>query len=1583
MESTNTSNVTEPEKPVFEGNPFKCRVVFTRGTNPSALTIVSPKTNLAKGDLFVISLNDDDTQKLVMQVDRLDDERLIQSPHPEIHIDESIKKTFSVISFMMSHYMVQKIANKQPFSLYLVEIQVKEQYLSRGDMWRFARKLHNTTVYLKKTLDIFGMRATVYGLWIPEHPYRVSSGYITKDTKIVFRSLSACCTIFLQMSKEMWDFDHQGDTYYEKAVDGFLFDLFTRWKTMSCQHDVTMTLFSRVFYDAKSLDDFPESLRRDINKDHRGRFYEDFYRVIYQNERYDDWTPRLAKIKQVLVNYKDDLVNYHKKQLSKSEADKMPNGTISSAADGNYLETLNLSASVFERHFIDRPFDRLGQMSLVITPGAGVFEVDRELTNMTKQRVLDNGIGSDLVCLGEQPLFAVPLFKFFKADLNTADDYQIPHWMNLSYYHTSTVKSSFKRFIPRLSFNPNRIKGGMLDVKNVMNSITEEIFSKPVHLSMEEYDAQVFRTTTTTKGATEQACFADRVAKGEARKARRRNITMGPTHPVLVEEEEPSREPTGMLIINNKIAGINEDLRIFNTNIKDDIVLSTSHATSANISGYLSYNNAYNQSPQVLFYPQSFSRAAAQSADTYFLTSHLYARMQPRPKALTNPFAPASIRIPMVPGRRRWAHTFPIGPNKIPWHFHHLREIENAVKREIIASITTCAHLVLPGTSKRITNSLKSKRINQHSKTTSEISSRPKRIVSPSNFEMRRDTNERKDSFIDDNRTNVTNVNTKKSNADSSSKPKKEKSEAIIWGPTGVEPWSASMITGIDWKSLSIPASLPTTFDVAPLEEYLKHDYTYNSYQLLAILPPLTDFERKRKHVHTGSGNQEKLILSDPLERHKLVFDELIDHRLSQGFQVIMEIPPHIEKIMIEKIRLAGHKPTDCNRLLNIGRIYHTISLITEENRSQDTVVITVQQFKPQYVFQPKPVHYKYRYQCPDSSYYDPAKYDLQIESLESVGWNILDDIVCTHGTGGYKLSDTMKYWRTRLVLMPVSRDYTIKNIESGQTKCDSRQEMSHEDFFLYVEHFIRFLVMLNKLTHIRTGSNEFFHRPLDPLTNTKRIDCHKRPAKHSTSCKTFKLTDIISENTSSINSFLALLRDEQQGLPFVKDSILPEYSFIAIEAIWWSMEHCEDIQDEKTALLLFRTLCERGYIRHCTRTENLFRFGFFLYFIVADKTRNFRLDSNDYAEVEFHQTQNYIPSMDYLGFGECKPMRLLPKLIDNPQSIPRTTRLGASNVNGNINFTTVNGNISSTNVNGNINLTTVDGNISSTNVNENINSTNVNNTTEDDLLIKQEVPSIILKRSCNVDVDPKHISDRREWAVAQHHAYYNPHCLFELEIRWLVSTSCILGDLITNWSQRTGTILDSNHVAFHLIPIPCDPFAEFDPLRGPIYIKMETSCLSDKLADLPEEDRVLQLNIFQELIVKRYGFILNACVSYKDENIYYVHISGGMLVYILSDVYNVHCNRRSIRVASSGTGDGQSSPLDCGFYWCWNFCLGKRWRSSQTGEEKYQDIMLADFRAFCANDKDRLVSFWNEVNKLANKEMAEKQQTQENYGDN
>lgn len=65
---------------------------------------------------------------------------------------------------------------------------------------------------------------------------------------------------------------------------------------------------------------------------------------------------------------------------------------------------------------------------------------------------------------------------------------------------------------------------------------------------------------------------------------------------------------------------------------------------------------------------------------------------------------------------------------------------------------------------------------------------------------------------------------------------------------------------------------------------------------------------------------------------------------------MIVEIPGHIQQKMIEYIRRANLKATEHNRLLSIGKMYHTLSLVTEDNQPQDTVVIYVQQYKPQFV---------------------------------------------------------------------------------------------------------------------------------------------------------------------------------------------------------------------------------------------------------------------------------------------------------------------------------------------------------------------------------------------------------------------------------------------------------------------------------------------------------------------------------------------------------------------------------------------------------------------------------------------------------
>ena len=50
-----------------------------------------------------------------------------------------------------------------------------------------------------------------------------------------------------------------------------------------------------------------------------------------------------------------------------------------------------VNAAVFDKHYINRNFERTGQMTVVITPGVGVFEVDRQLMTLTKQRMIDNG----------------------------------------------------------------------------------------------------------------------------------------------------------------------------------------------------------------------------------------------------------------------------------------------------------------------------------------------------------------------------------------------------------------------------------------------------------------------------------------------------------------------------------------------------------------------------------------------------------------------------------------------------------------------------------------------------------------------------------------------------------------------------------------------------------------------------------------------------------------------------------------------------------------------------------------------------------------------------------------------------------------------------------------------------------------------------------------------------------------------------------------------------------------------------------------------------------------------------------------
>ena len=162
--------------------------------------------------------------------------------------------------------------------------------------------------------------------------------------------------LFIQMSSEMWDFDMYGDLYFEKAVNGFLYEMFSKWQKTGASHEVTIVLFSRTFYNARELSEFPQHMHEYLQQDYRGRFDEDFYRMVVQHEKFDDWFPTLTLLRQTLTDYGKLVVNYHHRPGL-----RIPAASNSQAAQGNFLEVINISLNTFEKHFINRNLDRTGQ----------------------------------------------------------------------------------------------------------------------------------------------------------------------------------------------------------------------------------------------------------------------------------------------------------------------------------------------------------------------------------------------------------------------------------------------------------------------------------------------------------------------------------------------------------------------------------------------------------------------------------------------------------------------------------------------------------------------------------------------------------------------------------------------------------------------------------------------------------------------------------------------------------------------------------------------------------------------------------------------------------------------------------------------------------------------------------------------------------------------------------------------------------------------------------------------------------------------------------------------------------------------
>ena len=270
-----------------------------------------------------------------------------------------------------------------------------------------------------------------------------------------------------------------------------------------------------------------------------------------------------------------------------------------------------------------------------------------------------------------------------------------------------------------------------------------------------------------------------------------------------------------------------------------------------------------------------------------------------------------------------------------------------------------------------------------------------------------------------------------------------------MWGATGEQQWNAAITTGVDWKSLTLPACLPITTDYFPDERSLHVEHEVASDY--CILP------------------SESLDSSHPFGSRTMtpsqVFDELVSQRLAQGFQLCVDQEPYIDDPISLNIgnspkfggvgsllrsRSAQEENTQEYKL-SIGRVYHKIK------RSGFSIAISI--YRPRHPYEQLKQRYIYRFQAPDMGKYEIARAEFYTERLENYKWSYLDNYIVTKGESvEFPLEKNLKYWRFRIFIVPNFYQSIVKTLQSDPSSpCDIYTGLTYEEQQKTIDSFMKF----------------------------------------------------------------------------------------------------------------------------------------------------------------------------------------------------------------------------------------------------------------------------------------------------------------------------------------------------------------------------------------------------------------------------------------------------------------------------------------------------------------------------------------------